>query len=178
MHGRRPPDRRQVRDEQRRAARSQREHLARDIGADRGHGDVRRATSRINRLNWLWLAVVVAVMAVFTATLISRQRPAELDVKADCGTVTVHFDQTSYGAQDQMLFRVTGPAGPTYRVLLRPNDGGKDIVITPEFTMRGCRSHTMADRAPEDGEYDVVYQTVDTAGKVQQSRVVSDLIVA
>ena len=178
MPGGRPRDRRQVREEQERAARSQREHLARDIGDERTLDGVRRATSRISKLNWLLLTGVVLLMAIFTVTLIARQKPAQVDVKADCGKVTVHFDQTSYDSQTQMLFRVTGPSGPTYRVVLRPADGGQDIAITPEFTMPGCISHTMADRAPTFGTYAVTYETVDSKGKVEQTHVVGDLVVA
>ncbi len=178
MHGGRSRDRRKVREEQERAARSQREHMARDIGDERTLGGVRRATSRISRLNWLLLTGVVLLMTIFTATLIARQKPAQLEVKADCSKVSVHFDQTSYGAQAQMLFRVTGPSGPTYRVVLSPQAGGPDIAITPKFTMPGCISHSMADRAPTLGTYAVVYETVDSYGKVTQTHVVGDLIVA
>ncbi len=178
MSGGRSRDRRRVREEQQRAARSQREHLARDIGDERALGGVHGATSRISRLNWLLLTAVVLLMAIFTVTLIARQKPAQLEVKADCSKVSVHFDQTSYGAQMQMLFRVTGPSGPTYRVALNPKAGGPDIVITPQFTMPGCISHSMADRAPTVGTYAVTYETVDAQGKVQQSHVVGDLVVA
>ncbi|PRZ32734.1 hypothetical protein CLV47_1267 [Antricoccus suffuscus] len=171
-------DRRKVREEQQRAARSQREHFARDIGDERALGGVRRATLRISKFNWLVLAGVVLLMAIFTVTLIARQRPAQLDVKADCSKVAVHFDQTSYGSQAQMLFRVTGPAGPTYRIVLHPHAGGSDIAITPQFTMPGCISHSMADRAPTVGTYDVTYETVDSKGNVEQTHVVDDLIVA
>lgn len=178
MSGGRSRDRRKVREEQQRAARSQREHMARDIGDERALGGVRRATSRISKLNWLLLTGVVLLMAIFTVTLIARQEPAQLDAKADCSKVSVHFDQTSYGAQTQMLFRVTGPSGPTYRVLLNPQAGGPDLAITPEFTMPGCISHSMADRAPTIGTYAVTYETVDTKGAVVQTHVVGDLIVA
>lgn len=152
-------------------------HLAKDTNDESRLAGVRPATG-IGRLNWAALALIIAVMGVFTVILISKQRPAVVDIKADCSAgVTVHFNQTSYKPQSEMIYRATGTDG-RYRLVLVSQGTGQVIPLSGDFTMKGCLSSNLATGAPEYGTYTVQYWVIDDAGAVKTKTDAATLTVA
>lgn len=159
------------------AAESSALHLAKDTNDQQRLAGIRPG-SAISRFNWFALAIVATVIGIFTVILIANQRPAAVNIKADCSAgVTVHFNQTSYKPQSEMVYRATGTDGH-YRLVLVSQSTNAVIPLSGDFTMKGCLSSNFATIAPEFGTYTVQYWTVDDAGAVTGKTDAADLTVA